>query len=114
MWITLWIWWIFRGFLKKTDSGIYGDVVWISEKGWGKMKKVLGQSMEYPDKIGVKTGVIDIQSAIPLTKGACGMGISVCAHLTQTRNALEKYAEMGNKMCRQEIQGRREKEYVGK
>ena len=42
------------------------------------------------------------------------MGISVCAHLTQTRNAVEKYAEMGNKMFGQEIHGRREKEYVGK
>jgi hypothetical protein len=51
MWITLWIWWIFRGFLKKTDSGIYGDVVWISEKGLGKVKKVLEQSIGYPDKI---------------------------------------------------------------
>ena len=32
----------FLGFLKKTDSGIYGDVVWISEKDMGKSEKSTG------------------------------------------------------------------------
>ena len=44
----------FSGILEKTDSGIYGDVVWISEKGWGKVKKVLEQSMRYPGKMQIK------------------------------------------------------------